>query len=288
MGMSRQQIDWCLGGQSVHLSQPVVMGILNVTPDSFSDGGRHASVAQALARAVQMQAEGARIVDIGGESTRPGAAPVPEDEELARVLPVVQALAQQWAGQGDAPLLSIDTSSPRVFAACWAVTPCIWNDVRALKRPGARQLAAALDCPVVLMHSRAEPDTMQAQAVYTDVASEVALELADQVAQACAVGVRPAQIVLDPGFGFAKNSTHNLQLLGQLAGLQALGHGLLVGISRKRVLGEVLGGAPAEARVAAGLAAAVLAVEQGALIVRTHDVRPTVDALALWAAVRAS
>lgn len=261
---------------------PVVMGILNVTPDSFSDGGCHQTVDQALTRAVQMQAEGAALIDIGGESTRPGAQPVSPAEELARVLPIVEVLAQQPGLR-----LSIDTSSPEVFAACWAITPCLWNDVRALTRPGARALAARLDCPVVLMHNRGEPDRMGELTDYPQgVVDTVCAELQQQVALACAAGVRPAQIVVDPGFGFAKTTEQNLQLLAHLPALQALGHPLLIGLSRKRMLGEVLGGAPVDQRVHAGVAAAVWAVSQGAVLVRTHDVAPTVQALRLLQAVQ--
>lgn len=272
------RLPW--GSEVWQVAQPVVMGILNVTPDSFSDGGRYVQVEQAVARARVMQAEGAQLIDIGGESTRPHAAPVSLDEELARVLPVVEVLA----GEPDLRL-SIDTSSPEVFAACWQVTPCLWNDVRALSRPGARQLAAQLGCPVVLMHHRGEPDQMQAQAQYRHVSDEVCAELQQFIQWAQAAGVRREQIVVDAGFGFAKNAAQNLQLLGDLVAVQALGYPQLVGISRKRVLGEVLGGVPPEQRVAAGVAAAVLAVQQGAMIVRTHDVLPTVQALALVAAV---
>lgn len=261
---------------------PVVMGIVNVTPDSFSDGGRFQQREAAVARALQLHAEGAGVIDLGGESTRPGAQPVSPAEELARVLPVVQALAAQ-----PGLVLSIDTSSPEVFAACWAVTPCLWNDVRALTRPGARALAARLDCPVVLMHNRGEPDRMGELTDYPQgVVDTVCAELQQQVALACAAGVRPAQMVLDPGFGFAKTTAQNLQLLAHLPALQALGHPLLIGLSRKRMLGEVLGGAPVDQRVHAGVAAAVWAVSQGAVLVRTHDVAPTVQALRLLQAVQ--
>lgn len=275
------QLKLKLGDHLWQADRPVVMGILNVTPDSFSDGGHYLQLDRAVEQARQMGQAGARIVDVGGESTRPGATPVSTSEEMDRVLPVVQALARE-----PELMLSIDTSNPEVFAACWAVRPCLWNDVRALRRPGARQLAAKLGCPVVLMHHRGEPDQMNARAQYQNVVDDIIIELDQDLQAALMAGIHADQILIDPGFGFAKNASQNLQLLGQLHRFSTLGRPLLVGISRKRVLGEVLGGVPADQRLHAAVAAAVLAVQQGAWVVRTHDVRPTVDALALVHAVR--
>lgn len=269
------------GTRQLDLSQPHVMGILNVTPDSFSDGGRYTSIDSALAQAERMSREGAVILDIGGESTRPDAEPVTEQQEFDRVMPVVEALAQHVD-----VMLSIDTSSPVVFRAAAALTPCIWNDVRALTRPKALQTAAELQLPVILMHMRGEPATMNQLAHYQDVVTEVMAELAIRRDAALAAGILPHNIILDMGFGFAKNARQNLQLLQQLTPLHQLGHPLLMGISRKRVLGEVLGGVPPLERVYAGTAAALLGVQQGCSIVRTHDVLATVQTLNLWQAMQ--
>lgn len=269
------------GHRQLDLGSPQVMGILNVTPDSFSDGGRYTSIDAALAQATQMTREGAVILDIGGESTRPDADPVSEQQELDRVLPVVEALAQRLD-----VMLSIDTSSPSVFRAAAAMTPCIWNDVRALTRPNALQTAAELQLPVILMHMRGEPATMNQLAHYEDVLTEVMAELALRRDAALAAGIAAHNIILDMGFGFAKHASQNLQLLRELAPLHQLGHPLLMGISRKRVLGEVLGGVPPLERVYAGTAAALLGVQQGCSIVRTHDVLATVQTLKLWHAMQ--
>ena len=269
------------GTRTLDLSKPQVMGILNVTPDSFSDGGRFIRLDSALRQAEQMVADGASLIDIGGESTRPHAPVVAQQEEMDRVLPVVEALAQRLE-----VILSIDTSTPALFEAAAGLGAGLWNDVRALRREGALQTAARVGLPVVLMHMRGEPDSMNDCAHYADaVVIEVMRELAERRDAACAAGVLPEHIVLDAGFGFAKNSPQNLALLNDLWQLQALGHPLLLGISRKRVLGEVLGGAPVEQRLFAGLSAALLGVQQGHSIVRTHDVKPTVDALRLWSAL---
>ena len=269
------------GTRQLDLSQPQVMGILNVTPDSFSDGGRYTQLDAALRQAERMVQEGAQILDIGGESTRPDAAPVTVAEELDRVIPVVEALSRRV----DA-MLSIDTSSPQVFAAAAAITPCIWNDVRALTRPDALQTAAQLQLPVILMHMRGEPATMNQLADYDDVVGEVMAELTIRRDAALSAGIAAHNIILDMGFGFAKTTAHNLTLLGQLTPLHQLGHPLLMGISRKRVLGEVLGGVPPVERIYAGTAAALLGVQQGCSIVRTHDVLATVQTLQLWQAIQ--
>lgn len=258
------------------MGRPQVMGVLNVTPDSFSDGGRYLDPAAAEDRARQMLEEGAALIDIGGESTRPGAAPVEASAELARVLPVIERVARLDV------VVSIDTSKPAVMREACAAGAGLINDVRALRQPGALEAARATGAAVCLMHMRGEPRTMQQDPVYADVVAEVRDFLASRL-QACVdAGIPAAQILLDPGFGFGKSLAHNLSLLAHLSGLRGLGCPLLVGISRKSMLGAVTG-LPPEQRIHAGLAAAVLAVWQGASIVRTHDVRATVEALKLVA-----
>lgn len=276
------------GDRVLDLAVPQVMGILNVTPDSFSDGGRFIQLDAALHQAEQMLQAGASILDIGGESTRPDAMPVSLQQELDRVLPVVEAIAQRLN-----VVISVDTSTPQVFEQAASLGATLWNDVRALSRPQALHTAARLGLPVVLMHNRGEPNQMNSLAQYQDLVAEVLQELLQRVDAALAAGVQRDHIVLDVGFGFAKNSKQNLILLKHLAQLAPLGYPLLVGISRKRVLGQVLAdaqGLPREVgqRVDAGIAAALIGVQQGASIIRTHDVRPTVDALRLWQAVNFS
>ena len=265
------------GDKTLNLSQPHVMGILNVTPDSFSDGGRFTDLNAALTQAERMVNDGVSILDIGGESTRPDAKPVSVEEELDRVIPLVEALTQRFD-----TVLSIDTSAPEVFKAAAQAGEHIWNDVRALTRPYALEVAAQLDLPVILMHMRGEPATMNALAIYDDVTREVQFELKIRLDAALAAGIRRENIILDMGFGFAKNTPQSLQLLDELWQLHDLGFPLLMGISRKRVLGEILGGAAVHERINAGLAAALLAVQQGISIVRTHDVRATAEMLAVF------
>lgn len=267
------------GARVLDLSRPQVMGILNVTPDSFSDGGRYNRPDAALAHAESMLAAGATLIDVGAESTRPGAAPVSDQEELDRLLPVVEAIAARLD-----VVISVDTSSPVVMREAAARGVGLLNDVRALARPGALAAAAATGLPVCLMHMQGEPDVMQQAPRYDDVVAEVMDFLAARSAACLEAGIANDQILYDPGFGFGKSLTHNLQLLRRLESLQATGRPLLVGMSRKRMLGEVLGGAPVDGRLHAGIAAALLAVERGARIVRVHDVRPLVEALALWQA----
>lgn len=267
------------GSRLLDLSRPVVMGILNVTPDSFSDGGRYTALDAALRQVEQMLEEGAALIDIGAESTRPGALPVSVGEELDRLLPIVEAVASRFD-----TIVSIDTSTPEAMTACAARGAGLINDVRALRRPGALEAAAATGLPVALMHMQGEPGTMQRNPVYQDVASEVVDFLRERMLACEQAGISVDRIVLDPGFGFAKTLAHNLRLLHELQALQALGRPVLVGVSRKSMLGAVLGGAPVDRRLHAGLAAAVLSVERGARIIRTHDVGPTVEALALWQA----
>ena len=264
------------GHKTLDLSRPQVMGILNVTPDSFSDGGRFTDLNVAITQAQRMLADGASILDIGGESTRPDAKAVSLQEELDRVIPLVEALNQRFD-----TVLSIDTSAPEVFQAAAQAGATMWNDVRALTRTNALEVAAQLDLPVVLMHMRGEPTTMNDLAIYDDVTREVQQELNIRLEAALLAGIRRENIILDMGFGFAKNTAQNLQLLDELWQLHTLGFPLLMGISRKRVLGEILGGAAVHERIHAGLAAALLAVQQGVSIVRTHDVRATVETLAL-------
>lgn len=262
------------------LSTPVVMGILNVTPDSFSDGGRYRARDAALHHAQAMLDEGAAMIDVGGESTRPGAEPVSATEELERVVPVIEALWQRFGCR-----LSVDTSKPQVMdAACRAGAQLV-NDVNALREPGALDAARRHGAAVCLMHMRGEPRTMQQAPHYADVAGEVRTFLAGRVAACLESGIAAERLVLDPGFGFGKNLEHNLQLLAALPTLRSLGRPLLVGLSRKSMFQQLLGLGVAE-RLPASLAAATLAIWQGASIIRAHDVRATVQAVAVAAAVR--
>jgi dihydropteroate synthase len=272
-------MQWRCLHRVIDLSRPVVMGILNVTPDSFSDGGRYARPDAAVARAAAMAAEGAAIIDVGGESTRPGAQGVDEAQELERVLPVIERIA----GALDVAI-SIDTSKPRVMAAAVAAGACIVNDVYALRAPGARDWAARAGVGVCLMHMQGEPRTMQQHPVYRDVVADVADFLGVERAACLTAGVAPEAIVLDPGVGFGKGLEHNLALLRALPRLAALGSPLLVGVSRKSFIGRVLGRDPEE-RLHGGLGLAALAVSLGARIVRTHDVAPTRDAIRMVSAV---
>jgi dihydropteroate synthase len=259
------------------------MGILNLTPDSFSDGGRFLARDAALRHAEQMVEEGAAIIDIGGESTRPGAQSVSVEQELERVVPVIEALA----GEIPAPI-SVDTLKPAVMREAVAAGAGLINDVMALQAPGAVETAAELKVPVCLMHMQGEPRTMQQEPHYDDVVAEVRDFLADRVAVCEAGGIRRDRLLLDPGFGFGKTLSHNLSLLKNLESLQSLGLPLLVGISRKSMIGTLLGGVSVDQRVHGSVAAAVVAVMQGAAIIRAHDVRPTVEAVKVAAAVRSA
>ena len=269
------------------LSQPHIMGILNVTPDSFSDGGQFNAIDSALAHAKDMIAAGATIIDIGGESTRPNAQAVATSDEIQRVVPVVKAIRQQL---GNDIWLSIDTSNPAVMQAAFDADADIWNDVRALKRDGAAAMAAKLDIPVMLMHMRGEPTTMNNLAQYDDVIEEVSAELAARIDEVTSIGVKREKIIIDPGFGFAKDYNHHRALLSQLTRLQALGLPMMFGISRKRFLAEVLTKSGIEAvattqaieRDAVGTAAGLFALQQGASIIRTHNVAMMQQAVALW------
>jgi dihydropteroate synthase len=266
------------GRFSLDLSRPLVMGVVNVTPDSFSDGGRFLAPHAAAAHARRLIEEGADIVDLGGESSRPGAAPVTAEEELARLIPVVRALH-------DAPVpLSVDTTKPEVMRAALAEGAAMVNDITALASPGALQAVAGGDCAVCLMHMQGEPRTMQASPVYDEVVRDVKAFLSARVAAAERAGIGRERIVIDPGFGFGKTVDHNLELLRRLRELSDVGVPVLAGWSRKSSLGR-LTGRPAEDRLAASVAAALIAVQNGASIVRVHDVAATRDALAVWRAV---
>jgi dihydropteroate synthase len=256
------------------------MGILNVTPDSFSDGGAFLVRDAALARACAMVAQGADLIDVGGESTRPGAAEVPVEVELERVIPVIEALTAELAVP-----VSVDTSKPQVMAAAVAAGASLINDVRALRLPGALETAARLGVPVCLMHMAGEPRTMQNAPSYDDVVSEVRGFLAGRVAACVDAGIPRERLLVDPGFGFGKTTAHNVALLAGLGRLAELGLPILVGISRKSMVGALTGRGPGE-RLAASLAAAVLAAERGASILRVHDVADTLDALRVLEAVR--
>jgi dihydropteroate synthase len=255
------------------------MGILNVTPDSFSDGGRFVVPDDALVQAERMIAEGADILDIGGESTRPGAAAVSLDEEMARVLPLIERIAAEF----DVPV-SIDTSKPELMRAAVAAGAAMINDVSALRAPGAVAVVAALGVPVCLMHMQGEPRSMQAAPQYDDVLADVIRFLADRVTVCVAAGIARERLLIDPGFGFGKTLQHNLALLRGLGQFRQLGLPILVGISRKSMLGAITG-KPVGERQTASVAAALMAVERGARVVRVHDVAATVDALRLWRAV---
>lgn len=267
------------GNYQLDLSKPRVMGIVNVTPDSFSDGGKYDTTEKAVEHGLQLVAEGADILDIGGESTRPGATPVSLQDELARVVPVIEQLSKV-AGVP----LSIDTYKPEVMRAAIAAGADIVNDVRALQEPGALEIVAASRAGVCLMHMQGMPQNMQADPQYDDVVVEVNAFLKQRLAAAEAAGIGRERVVLDPGFGFGKKTEHNLQLLQQLDKTLAIGRPLLVGLSRKSVLGQITGG-DVYVHLHASLAASVISAMKGARIVRVHDVKATVDALKVVAAV---
>ena len=255
------------------------MGILNVTPDSFSDGGVFLSRDNAIAQARRMAGEGADIIDVGGESTRPGAQPVSAQEEMDRVIPVIEALC----GEISAPI-SIDTSKPEVMRAAVAAGAGFINDVRALRGEGALEAAASLQVPVCLMHMQGEPRTMQDEPRYRDVVADVSDFLRARLRAAQAAGIPARRLLVDPGFGFGKTLEHNLELLRGLKMLKELGAPVLVGLSRKSLIGKALG-LPLEQRLQASVALALVAVQNGARIVRVHDVGPTVEALRMWQVV---
>lgn len=267
------------GDQQLDLSRCNLMGILNVTPDSFSDGGQFDRPEQALRHVEEMIAAGADIIDVGGESTRPGAAPVSVEQELQRVVPVVEAIKKNFD-----VVISVDTSTPQVISESAAVGASLINDVRALQREGALQAAAATGLPVCLMHMQGQPDTMQAAPSYDDVVQDIHRFLDERI-QACEnVGISREQLLLDPGFGFGKALEHNYSLLNNLEKFHDLELPLLVGISRKTMIGKVLQDRPAQDRLFGSIAAATIAAMKGAAIVRVHDVAATADALKVVAA----
>lgn len=275
----RPQI-WTFGHLKLDLSQPHVMGILNVTPDSFSDGGLHNQKDQAVAKALEMIADGATVIDIGGESTRPGASVVEVEEEIRRVVPVVEELSKYDV------IISIDTSQPEVIKAAVKAGAHIWNDVRALTRPQALETAAELDIPVIIMHMRGEPTTMNNLDQYDDVTQDVIRELSQRVQDALDVGVKAEHIMIDPGFGFAKNAQQNLKLLQEFYKLTEMGYPILSALSRKRFIGAVLNGAEPQARAVGSAAAHLLSIQQGACMVRAHDVKATAEAIKIWKAMQ--
>ena len=268
------------GKHQLDLTHAHVMGILNVTPDSFSDGGRYTSLELALLRAHEMVSAGASIIDIGGESTRPGAATVGAQQELDRVAPLVERIAAECD-----VIISVDTSTPAVIRESARLGAGLINDVRSLQRDGALDAAAASHLPVCLMHMRGEPQTMQDQPLYTDVAAEVADFLQERMAACVAAGIAAERILLDPGFGFAKNTQHNYELFKRLPELLSLQRPLLVGVSRKSMIGNILQ-QPVDQRLYGSLALAVMALERGAKILRVHDVAATMDALKIFNAVQ--
>jgi dihydropteroate synthase len=269
-------------GRVLVLDRPRVMGIVNVTPDSFSDGGAHDSTDAAVEHGLRLAREGADILDIGGESTRPGADAVGVDEELRRVVPVIERLARETRLP-----ISVDTSKPEVMHAAVAAGAGMVNDVFALRRDGALDAAAALGVPVVLMHMQGEPRDMQAAPHYDDVVAEVHRFLAERIFAAEMAGIGKKLIVIDPGFGFGKTLQHNLALLAQLQRFDALGVPVLAGMSRKKMIGELTSRDEPAQRVHGSVAAHLVAAQRGAALLRVHDVAATVDALSVWNAVAA-
>lgn len=270
------------GKHTLDLSRPHVMGILNVTPDSFSDGGRYSDLDRALRHALQMHALGASIIDIGGESTRPGAAVVSAQDELDRVAPLVELITAECD-----VVISVDTSTPVVISESARLGAGLINDVRSLQRVGALEAAAASGLPVCLMHMRGEPQSMQDKPYYADVAVEVASFLQERMNACVQAGIALERIVLDPGFGFAKNTQHNYELFKRLPELLKLQRPLLVGVSRKSMVGNVLAQA-VDQRLSGSLALAVMALERGAKILRVHDVAETMDVLKIFNAVQSA
>ncbi|WP_341707294.1 dihydropteroate synthase [Halopseudomonas sp.] len=267
------------GIRELDLSHTRIMGILNVTPDSFSDGGRYNRLDAALQHVEQMVAAGAALIDVGGESTRPGAEPVSTDEELQRVVPVVEAIVARFD-----VVVSVDTSTPAVMTESAAAGAGLINDVRALERPGALEAARATGLPVCLMHRQGEPDTMQLAPRYASVLDEVNAYLQARVEACEAVGLARERVILDPGFGFGKTLEHNLQLFAHLRDLRPAGLPVLVGVSRKSMIGQALD-RPVDQRLYGSLALAALAVEAGAAILRVHDVAETADVVRMVEAV---
>ncbi|AAZ35620.1 dihydropteroate synthase [Pseudomonas savastanoi pv. phaseolicola] len=270
------------GNRVLDLAHTHVMGILNATPDSFSDGGRYSQLDAALRHAEAMVQAGATLIDVGGESTRPGARPVSASEEVERVAPVVEVIARELD-----VIISVDTSTPEVMLATAGLGAGLINDVRSLQRPGALEAAASTGLPVCLMHMLGEPGTMQDDPYYDDLVGEVGAFLLERINQCAAAGIDQQKIILDPGFGFAKTLEHNLSLFKHMEALHALGQPLLVGVSRKSMIGAVLG-RPVDQRLSGGLALAALAMTKGVRILRVHDVAETADVVRMIAAVQAA
>ena len=269
-------------GRRLVLDRPRVAGIINVTPDSFSDGGEHATTEAAVAHGLALAEQGADMLDVGGESTRPGAAEVPLEEELRRVIPVIEQLIARTALP-----IAVDTSKPEVMRAAVAAGAGMINDVYALRREGALDAAAALGVPVCLMHMQGEPRSMQDDPHYDDVVGEVHRFLADRLFACELAGIAKRKVLVDPGFGFGKNLEHNLALLRALERFADLGNGVYAGLSRKGMIGALTGRKAPTERAAGSAAAALIAVQRGARMVRVHDVAATVDALAVWQGVHA-
>lgn len=265
----------------IDLSRPRVMGIVNVTPDSFSDGGRFVHLDAALRQVEQMLSDGATFIDVGGESTRPGAQAVSTEEELHRVIPLIEAIAQRFQ-----TIISIDTSKAKVMREACLAGASLINDVRALQEEGALQVATEMAVPVCLMHMQGQPRSMQHAPCYVDVVNDVRFFFQDRIKACVQSGIKIENLILDPGFGFGKTIAHNYQLLARLADLQSLGAPLLIGLSRKSMIGNLLQRDMHE-RLAGSLAGALIAAQQGAKIVRVHDVKETVDALKVLEEVEA-
>ena len=266
--------------KTLNLDTPKIMGILNVTPDSFSDGGRWNTLDRALAHAEQMVKEGATIIDIGGESTRPGATPVPLDEELLRVIPVVEKISKELD-----VMISIDTSQPKVMEEAVKAGAHIWNDIRALRLDGALEMAAKLQCPVILMHMQGDPKTMQADPHYEDVVKEVEKFLLDRVDDAIKAGIKKENIILDLGFGFGKSAKHNYQLLDHMQHFVDLGYPVLSALSRQSMIKAACNIEKADERIVGSVAGALLSIERGAQMVRVHDVKETKEAFDVYKAL---
>jgi len=276
--------DLLFADQLISLNRPLVMGILNVTPDSFSDGARFHQKDAAIRQASKLVGEGADVLDVGGESTRPGAAAVSVQEELDRVVPVVEAIISETGVP-----ISVDTSKPEVMDEVVRKGVGMINDVRALREPGAIDVMSGYpNVAICLMHMQGEPRTMQTNPEYNDVVSDVKEFLSDRIEACVTAGIDKTRLVLDPGFGFGKMLDHNLQLLKRMEEFQVLGCPVLAGISRKSMIGAVLNDAPVDQRLYGSLAAAVIAAMKGADIIRVHDVKPTADALKLVAAIQRS
>ncbi len=269
--------------KTLNLDTPKIMGILNVTPDSFSDGGRWNDPQKALMHAKTMLEDGASIIDIGGESTRPGAAAVSVDEEMDRVIPAVETIAQNLD-----VMISVDTSQPKVMEEACKAGAHIWNDVRALKVEGALNKASELGIPVILMHMKGNPLTMQVDPNYDDVVAEVKTFLLNRADEALKAGIKKENIILDLGFGFGKNMQHNFRLLGAMAEFVELGYPVLSALSRKTMIGQACGIDKPEERVIGSVAGALLSVERGAQLLRVHDVKETAQALKVYMALQES